>query len=175
MEYIIEKDNHYPNGVHDGQTSQVFELMFDKKCWYKPIDSENDYNKVFGWSYGILPRRIDDEIKPAHHYNSIRIGWRPVPDSKGCIEVSIYVYEDGVRRVSEVGLLLDVEREYLGKLYYELNDVEVPGRIYLEIHRAGIISMEYSANPTKGYILNPYFGGNAPAPKTMTINLKKLS
>lgn len=156
-------------GVHAFKTKQKIRVKFSKECLYKPLDFENDYNKLYGWSYGL------------HHKNSIRVCWRPyVPPgahweffNPNKIELCIYVYEDGVRKISEHTLVIDVERFYDFTLDYE---PEMNGRIslwYFDVMHVGITTV-YTTKPCIGYELFPYFGGSDPAPNDMDIELDKL-
>ena len=169
--YTIKTGNHSASGlhfgVHFGIKGQSYKVNFSKECLYAPLDWENDYNKLCGWSYGM------------HHANSIRIGWRPfmplgssilhyTPTS---IELCIYVYENHTRRLSEKTLVVNVERGYTLDLKY----ITETNTVLLNVPELGnSTSMDYVSKPFLGYRLYPFFGGNIASPKNMTIELHKL-
>lgn len=169
MKYTINKGEFYSSPIHFGihlrKTKEKFKVKFSKECLYTPIDWENDYNKLIGWSYGL------------HHKNSIRIGWRPCNNSAQ-IELCIYIYENGVRKISDNTLIINVDTEYEFTLEYE---VDFDNRITLSYPRPMNGYKQYTAirmytniKPCMGYNLYPYFGGNNPSPNKMTIELNRL-
>jgi hypothetical protein len=112
MWYKIKKGLHraFPLslGIHKGKTSESYEVIFDESCRYIP-DAEGDWNKLVGWSYGILPKikfefesissdGIDWKINfiPAHHIYSTRIAWRYLIETDN-IELCNYHYFEGKR------------------------------------------------------------------------------
>lgn len=170
--YLIKKGNHYASGlhfgVHFGITEQKYKVRFSKECLYQPLDWENDYNKLCGWSYGM------------HHKNSIRVCWRPLFGSESnnrvisdvaMIELCVYVYENGVRKISEKTLVVNAEQYYEFHLKYDTSI----NTLLLNFPQLGNgISMNYNTKPTCGYRLYPFFGGNLPSSKDMNIKLDKL-
>ena len=176
-------------GLHTGTTEETCKVKFSKECLYNPIDRENDYNKLCGWSYGILPVKHQPHFsaKPdfrlfgvdyvwAHHYNSIRVAWRP--KNKHNIELAWYTYQEGIRTTS--GLLSNIGAD---KDHYICIQREIQGRgfrLFLynnkELSGMPLLSSLYAIiiKPTWGYRLFPYFGANNPAPHDMSIELERL-
>lgn len=170
-EYKLKKGNFRSSGLHIGlhigTTEETYKVKFSKECLYTPIDWENDWNKLCGWSYGM------------HHKNSIRVCWRPqMVDGldfnnqlTGNIELCIYVYENSVRLISEKTLVVGAEKEYEFTLKHNIFD----NSIVLNFPQLGNgTSMRYTTKPSWGYRLFPYFGGNNPAPHDMSIELERL-
>ena len=169
--YTIEKNNHSANGlhfgVHFGIKEQKYSVRFSTECLYAPLDWENDYNKVCGWSYGM------------HHNNSIRVCWRPwIPEgvateffTPNMLEVCIYVYENGTRKISQKTLLLNVEQAYEFTLKY---DTDINTIIANFPSLGNSMSIDYHTKPFIGYRLYPYFGGNKPALFKHKINVERL-
>lgn len=169
--YLIKQGNHYASGlhfgVHFGITEQKYRVRFSKECLYTPLDLENDWNKLCGWSYGM------------HHKNSIRVCWRPyVKDNKffslfECkeIELCIYVYQDGKRLISNTTVTVEVDKEYDFRLKYDVasNMVSI-----FDLGIIGLCPIRYYTKPSCGYRLYPYFGGNLPSPQNMNIELTRL-
>ena len=169
--YLLKKGNHYASGlhfgVHFGITEQQYKIRFSKECLYTPLDWENDYNKLCGWSYGM------------HHTNSIRVCWRPyVPVgvdynliTPTLIELCIYVYENSTRKISQKTLLVDVEKDYDFDLKYDTST----NTILLNFPQLGnSILLYYITKPTWGYRLYPFFGGNGASPQDMNVTVQKL-
>jgi len=167
-EYIIKKGNHYASGlhfgVHFGITEQKYRVRFSKECLYQPIDWENDYNKLCGWSYGM------------HHNNSIRVCWRPyvsgVDTLLNQIELCIYVYENGIRKVSEDTIVVNVEQDYDLSLSYDNNGTVLS--VYSDSKLLDRIIDYYNLKPTWGYRLYPYIGGQNVASVDTKIELERL-
>lgn len=172
--YLLKKGNHYASGlhfgVHFGIKEQQYKIRFSKECLYIPLDWENDYNKLCGWSYGM------------HHTNSIRVCWRPAVSTvlheafPTQIEVCIYVYEAGIRKISEATLLLDVDKDYELDLalHAAYRDV-VPQRVYLNVKDSNNgLMLDYATTPKWGYRLYPFFGGNGASPQDMNVTVQKL-
>ena len=162
MRHTIKKGKHdaseWAFGIHRGTRSEVWEVEFNNSNLYEPLDHEHDWNKLCGWSYG------------RHHNNSIRAGWRSAGEQ---IELCLYLYEDGQRRTSEKTILVPVRSKLTLELEYSNSRVMMTVAGFGHLWEA-TISMPYTAKPTWGYYLFPYFGGNAPAPNDMFINLKRL-
>lgn len=167
--YKIKKGNHSASGlhfgVHFGITEQTYKIRFSKECLYQPLDWENDYNKLCGWSYGM------------HHNNSIRVCWRPfIPEgavfyNPSLLEICIYVYENKVRKISQKTLLLNVEQDYEFTLKYD-RDINTIIANFPSLGNS--MSIDYHTKPFIGYRLYPYFGGNLPASQNHTVTVSKL-
>lgn len=154
----INKGDHYCSGwsiggVHTGITSQKFMVSFSDSCKIRPTQADcvNDWNKLFGFSYGM------------HHSNSLRLAWRALPS--GMIKIASYVYEGGrvkytafatvaVNTAFEAGISYDVDS---GIVYFHAADKQ--------------ITEKFTKSPSWGYYLKPYYGGNCPAPATIQITL----
>lgn len=165
MWYKIKQGRHraYPLSleIHTGKTREDYIVKFDESCLYEVLDWEDDTNKLAGWSYGI------------HTKNSIRVGWRPSRINKGRIELSLYIYDSGIRTMHTVGEV-DVNKEYriVLEVFHKLANLYVVGIIPEE--RSLFEQVEVSMIPKWGYNLGCYFGGNMESPKDMKIWIKKL-
>lgn len=172
MWYTIKEGRHRASplslGLHLGREEDTYEVMFDESCRYDLGDIDQlDYNKLFGWSYGM------------HHNNSIRVGWRYNLYQEQ-IELVLYMYKDGQR----------VDMEYLHTVFVPLNT-----KIKIRLTNAwgkpalAIFSKTYSKytidmadyklipeyKPTWGYNLGLYFGGDKPAPHDMKVWMRRVS
>jgi hypothetical protein len=151
---------------------EVKRVIFTKSCLYIP-EKERDWNKLFGWSYGL------------HHNNSVRIGWRAgvnyyeedtrgdaVPVLSYDIELCLYLYQDGHRYVYPLPTNIDIEKGYMIEL--EVKDKEV--QVIVTLDNKKIIDRTVSTPKLKttwwGYKLFPYFGGQEKAPHNMVIYLR---
>lgn len=152
---IIKKGTHapfrFPCLVTEART--VFLVSFTESCKYEIGDDQSDINKLFGVGHF-----------PHHHKNSVRFGWRWVPDL-GKIEVLAYYYIDGKRMDRHM-----VYVEIGERLVYEING---EGNFYsLIIH--GSTYLDIPLKPCKvGYLLQTYFGGNQTAPHDIEIEINK--
>jgi hypothetical protein len=194
--YIFKQDKYYPNGlhlgVHFGFTEQRYKVNFSKECLYSLLNWENDWNKLCGWSYGLLPVRHKEGYSSspdfrlfgvdyvwAHHYNSIRICWRAKEDK---IELCIYTYEKGIRKTIDAThldgkMLLDVDKDInLTLNHFSANGIIMLSNLSKEFGDNSVLSL-YSTldvKPCLGYRLFPVFGGNDRTPHQMSINLERL-
>ncbi len=159
---IIKKDTHsnwWDFALHLGKTNMSRTVIFTESCLYK-ADSENDWNKLFGFSYGM------------HHQNSYRAAWRVHPEDNKVIELGIYTYNNGTRFYQAIGNC------------YVNNSVD----IILQIHKdrcmmrtkdedghinRGQIDYGKNIKPRPGYYLFPYFGGQAKASHDMTFLFRR--
>lgn len=138
-------------------------VRFDHNCEYDlgPDIYQLDINKLFGVGYF-----------PGHHTHSARIGWRWSKD-KEVIEIFGYVYDGGVRKVVFIG---DCKRNtwYQITIFVDAHayNFELTNR-YTYTKTAKII-LEHRRFAYIGYGLNPYFGGDRPAPHKMTLETSKL-
>lgn len=186
MNFLIHKGKHSNQGlnvgIHLGKTRTRYKVLFGSNCIYDKINWENDWNKLCGFSYGILPwqkqitftgaRNIGDteifEWTAAHHKNSIRIGWRPSL-WKQCVDLCLYIYEDNVLRISEDVIPISIN------MVYDINLSYKDGLIRLTaVNDKQTIEMKANFNPSIGYNMYPFFGGNEPAPHNINIHLKEI-
>lgn len=120
-------------------------------------DGENDFNKLFGFNFGILP-----------HKNSIRVGWRPVRDYSNQYELTPYVYIDGIRqsfqsfRVEE-GVPIAITIKYNWKEKYWTLSIIAPEKDFVTN-----IEIPFS---NFAYLHSPYVGGQG----TLNRNISILS
>lgn len=140
-------------GPHFGTTSQKFRVMFDSNCSIRPTSTDcmNDWNKLFGFSYGM------------HHSNSLRLAWRALPN--GMIRIASYIYEGGRVKINtiatitvntffDMGITYDPDNR---KVYSFVNELQIED--------------SFSKSVSWGYYLKPYHGGNCPAKETIKITL----
>lgn len=169
-----------PKWFHTGKSEFEGVFNFDESCIYNFSDigdTERDINKLFGLSYGILPRFTSGNLIPAHHINSIRIGWRPKRSIRGHdhIEIFLYWYENGIRKQKSISGLPVPDTDYYIRVAIEGNKLEylVADLQYAFDISDGIVDVDLPTNKW-GYMLYPYFGGNAPAPWKMKIKLDNI-
>lgn len=193
MQYTIQQGRHHswlPTlGLSTGELE--FEVSFDESCLYKPLDWEHDYNKLVGFSCGFLPKKIDGEWEPHHHWNSFRICWRPYVNEQELahlrrlmelgmsydvaldylpmpteIELVGYFYENGVRRIEPLGRVVP-GYVLTGKIL--ANDII--GHMAIQLNTRWYYYEHTLPASFLGYKLGPYFGGTEPAPHRMSLRL----
>ena len=164
---------------HTGVEEISAVVNFDKSCVYKFSDigdKEGDINKLFGVSFGILPRLNSKGLIPAHHINSLRIGWRPIHSRRQkCIELFLYWYLNGERGFKSITKLPLPGSNYDIRIAFGDGVIEylVADTDHTFVIAEGQQEIAFPANRW-GYVLYPYFGGNAPAPWGMKIKLDKI-
>ena len=158
MKFTFKKGKHSPRewwqmrGLQFSN-SMSYKVRFDKSCRYDKLSIERDINKLFGFSWNTFD----------HHDNSVRFGWR-YNNILGKIEIFKYCYKNGVR-VATWLKAIDLNQTIELKL-------QVSGTIcYFVIGNSFIDSIDMEQNFNYGVKLRPYFGGNTPAPHTMTLRL----
>jgi hypothetical protein len=142
---------HYKKVKHKKVVTFYQDSIYDTKV------VGHHFNKLFGFSYLY------------HHWNSVRIGWRPLRDR---IELCFYLYKDGnlIEVPINFSLIIGVSYEIslIVKETYVIILIEDP---------ISKITFSYTYNikykPTFGYMLYPYFGGNPKAPNDILIVLEK--
>lgn len=154
----IKKGSNYCSGwslgtMHSGITSQKFSVMFSDSCKIRPTSSNcaNDWNKLFGFSYGM------------HHTNSLRLAWRALPS--GIIKIASYIYENGKMRYDAFATTPVLTMQEMGITYDTDNNT-----VYFHCGEQ-IIVQSFNKAPSWGYYLKPYYGGDCPAPETVQITL----
>ena len=152
---------------HFGITEMERTVIFSDSCLYVDKSGENDWNKVFGFSYG------------NHHKNSIRVGWRCSKPNK--LSLGLYYYINGKRNHFAVKEI-KTNTPYTVKLKVTQSDISIAVSKFNEPTQ--IIYAKYKVEPkfgtmfTKltpkwGYYLYPYFGGQEKAPYDMKIRIFK--
>lgn len=142
-------------------------IRFDSSCIYAIGEDQSDWNKLFGFSLGLLPHGFTRSM----HYNSIRFGWRYNPDSNK-IEVGPYYYVNGLRCYPENSfhkiMSIDIGKDYLFSIYrFDTYAYLILGAVGDETFYKWKISV---GNKKKLGFTGPFFfGGNKKAPHKITI------
>jgi hypothetical protein len=134
-----------------------FIAVLDSSCIYTTVNPANqaDINKLYGFS----------DNGTHHQTNSARFGWNW---ENGVMHLHAYCYVSGVRTHKELGtvsLNLPVEC-----------GIEVqPGRYIFTLNgQKDTIARTSTDTVADGYMLQPYFGGDEPAPHDITIKIKEI-
>lgn len=155
--FTIRKGNHYSQGWSLSspfitRSEMVFDVLFSESCMKLPgkPECDGDFNKLFGWSYGW------------HHSNSLRIGWRVDPNKPDSIRLVLYLYENGKRRTKGFVNIFHSAFYRLGLRHNHQDNT-----IIAWCDQRQIMDKWNGSRPAPGYGLNPYYGGDCPAPETM--------
>lgn len=171
MIYTISKGKHYPEGhnlagyalggPHLGLLTMTKTVVFTPSCLSLPNrpDCDNDWNKLFGWSYGW------------HHSNSIRVAWKPPLDKAGVIRIGFYIYERGKVRYAGMGNI-KVDLEYDISITHDDLTNTLSYRIRNSTYDRQLSTPWRGIKKCAGYRLGLYYGGNCPAPNDMEIYIK---
>jgi len=149
---------------------------FWRDCAYKLTENYDQINKLAGQSFKLFPwyDKFDKTIRPGHHKESVRFGWRCTDGHT--IEIMAYAYINGSRRFKSLGFVEPESWFHLNfketSSYYAFKLIDDDGNTSLaKFKKEGV---------KKGFLglfinrLYPYFGGKIAAPHSMTISLKYL-
>lgn len=160
-EFIIPAGQHYasPKLMETLETNHVaFRATFDESAQYVLSDPslQSNVNKLMGFS----------DCNAHHHENSARFGWRWYENR---LEIHAYCYIDSIR-VHELIATVNPNEENVYEIVREANAYIffINGEKKTEISRA------QSCSEGVSYKLYPYFGGSAPAPHDVHINIKMI-
>lgn len=149
-------------------------VCFRENCTYRLTENYDQINKLIGQSFKILPwyDKFDNKMRPGHHKNSFRVGWRCVDGET--IELLAYVYIDGARRHKT---LLSVKPETWTHIEFSESEKKYTFIAMSEDGEGSIV--DFDKTTTKKEILGlfihrlyPYFGGRVSAPHDMRIDIK---
>jgi hypothetical protein len=152
--FTIPAGGHFAKRLHLslllGNTYIAFKAKFYENCIYEPMRVPEQINKLYGMSYGL------------HHRCSARIGWRS--DGRR-IEILSYLYSAPRIRVFESMGFIDAEQWHTFTIRRDHK------MVYLTMDRQQPRAYALKAPFPIGYRLFPYFGGEYPAPHTMSIEV----
>lgn len=155
--YTIPRGKHYSVGFRPGlvigRTRLKFRAWFGPSCIYVPQQNPGQVNKLYGMSFGL------------HQNHSARIGWRS--DGKG-IELFAYLYLGP--RDRRIEPLLHVATE----IWTTFEIFRRKKMILITVNESLERQYFLKAPSRWGYTLYPYFGGDLPAPHTMSIKIEVL-
>lgn len=172
--------NDFPS-ISDGNCFDGIFIFTDSCVYDLKGDDQYDWNKLCGFSMGLLPRIFNGKLVKPMHYNSARFGWRWNLD-KQCIEVGPYLYKYGVRMYPELNdfktLDLKLNQEYrftiqLSEYHAYLSNgkyksvvfkiYEGYNCIYKQEVNFGMVGTNFNWNAV------PIFGGSLKAPHKVQI------
>ena len=135
-------------------------VLFNNSCAYDIEVDQEDINKLCGISFGGV------------HNNSARFGWR-YNKHENKIELLAYCYENGIRlntidNEKSLGFL-ELNKQYDIRLIVGLRAYFFCIKGYPEV-----LQLKENKNGRLGFYSRPFFGGNKPAPHSITIKLKTL-
>lgn len=162
--------NWFPERNRDGFVAKV---LFHHNCVYRLTDNYDQINKLTGQSFRLFPfyDKKSKSIKPGHHKDSVRFGWRCLDGGK--IQLLAYVYINGERKYKE---LLSVGTGEWVHLKFSETDKFYSFRAMDENGETSVAKFKKEGSK-KGFIglfinrLYPYFGGKKAAPHNMQIEL----
>jgi hypothetical protein len=134
-----------------------FIAKFDSSAIYSTVNPDNqlDINKLYGFS---------DNNSLSHQQFSARFGWRW---SDNALRLFGYVYNNGIRDSKELGIVqIGAENSC---------SIKVNPKSYVFTLNGTVDSLPRTSTTAKatGYKLYPYFGGDEPAPHTISIWIKE--
>jgi hypothetical protein len=160
IQYTIKKGEHFSdkNFYKETQYRKLsFLAKFDSSAVYSTADTANqqDINKLYGFA----------DNNNLHHINSARFGWRWYNQR---LEIFAYVYVNRLLLHKIVGIArLNTEEQF---------SIEVLPEKYIFRFNNIIEEMPRFSKDSLaiGYKLYPYFGGDEPAPRDISIFIKEF-
>ncbi len=133
-----------------------FQAILDSSCIYTSTNPVNqaDINKLYGFADSTF-----------HHQNSARFGWNWM---NGQMHIHAYCYADSVRAYKELGTVaLNTP--------FDCSIAVLPGQ-YIFTFNGKKDTMLRGVQDTvaRGYMLQPYFGGDEPAPHLVKIKIREV-
>lgn len=160
IKYTIQKGEQYSDkSVYEAVKYQQlsFSVRFDSSAIYQTVLASNqaDINKLFGFS----------DNNAQHHQFSARFGWRW---SNNALRLFGYIYNKSVMSFKELGTVsIGTENSCSIKVNKDTYVFTVNGK-------ETTMPRESTTATAEGYKLYPYFGGDEPAPHTISIWIKEL-
>ena len=159
--YTICRGCHYSSFIpspHTGVKTVSGKITFHSDCAYTLTDVAcvNDVNKAYGFGYGL-----------DHKKWSIRLGWR-VHDN-GKLELFNFSHVNSKitqKRLGTAKVFFDYDTPYSFSI---TNNTDIKKSIVTVGNYSATVDFDYA--PTAGFYLKPYFGGDCPAPHSMTIDI----
>ncbi|MCW3073413.1 MAG: hypothetical protein JWP69_482 [Flaviaesturariibacter sp.] len=160
VKYTIKAGEHFcdKSDFKIVETDELkFMVRFDSSAIYQTVNSSNqdDINKLYGFS--------DNNMQ--HHQFSARFGWRW---SAGALRLFGYIYNNSIvasKEISAIPIGADV--------VCNLQVTATHYRFMVGNLKDSLPRLSTTAK-AKGYQLYPYFGGDEPAPHTVSIWIKPL-
>ena len=134
------------------------EVIFTDSCAYE-VHEPSLVNKLFGFCFNL-----------GVHKNSIRFGWTYVPEVS-LIYLYAYIYENGKLHKTKIGSC-SLNSKHTYEIYFAIQTKTV----IFYIDRENVFSYKFDASaklPCFYTSLTPYFGGNTPAPHTISLLFSK--
>lgn len=160
MTYTIKKGKHRAKPLMFGlflKKKLSYRVSFDTSAKYFIGQDQDDTNKLFG--IGFFPH---------HHKESARFGWR-YNENLNRIEILAYCYVNGNRIID---LITTVPFHVSHKMELLISKRNFVFTVYKELPM--VLVIEHNRHKKIGYRLGCFFGGNQPAPQTITIEMKKV-
>ena len=161
MTRTVTKGHHrfsgwFPPRVYVGDPPSVrWDVKFDRSCTViEPGPDSRDWNKCVGLSFGL------------HTREAARFGWRGTGSG---VEVCAYLTEGGANNgLQATAYPIDVDARHMMELRPRMRVNSIDCSLFLD---GVLIGVSVHPNAGWGYRLNPYFGGNLPAPVDMSIDV----
>jgi hypothetical protein len=159
--FLIRTGEHYasPRLVEQFSSGKLaFKAKFDQSAMYDLGDPslQSNHNKLMGFS----------DCNSQHHANSARFAWRWYNNE---LQIWAYCYVNSVR-VEEFVATVNLNKEYL----YEIAVTPADYVFYLDGERKAAVPKAQICSEGLSYLLYPYFGGTAPAPHDVRIEIHIL-
>lgn len=160
--FVIKKGDHYANPrlVESLQSqSLIFEARFNSNAKYEMENAslQSNINKLFGFA----------DCNSMHHDNSARFGWAWYHDR---MEIYAYCYVNSQRKTQLIGTVNLNE--------YNRYEIQITKDSYVfKLNHENPYTVKRGNTCQEGvyFMLWPYFGGEAPAPHDVAIDIKMIS
>jgi hypothetical protein len=160
--FVVKKGDHYanPRMVESLQSQTlIFQARFNSTAKYdlENASSQSNINKLFGFA----------DCNSLHHDNSARFGWAWYHDR---LEIYAYCYVNSQRKSQFIGVVNLNE--------YNRYEIQITNDNYIfKLNNETPYTVQRGNTCKEGlyYMLWPYFGGDAPAPHDVSVDIKMTS
>lgn len=163
MKFIIFKGMHYAFPLyiwpHFNVKEAHFKVHLSEAHWYpREAVGKTGINKLPGLGYGF-----------DHHKHSVRLGWQPDFNDKGCKKIKLHAYwydsyEDDYQE--QYLCSVDAGTDFWYTIYVRSKEyvMEVEGVKF---------NIKKDHNIAWGFWMRPYFGGESKAPRTLVSKIRR--
>jgi hypothetical protein len=194
MKVRINKNCHLASNQFTGLRLNLFGtgtmaamISFGKDAIYetKDVVNQDDWNKLFGASWGLFPLAKQFQMK----INSSRWSWRWKPELE-CFQVAPYVHQNGMTIWAELGNFPIINLKVDEKIFLIVNpqqDKQIVNFRYSKSIRSSFLhtypviddfqtfSFSQSIPSLAGFSAPGYFGGDEKAPKQIIYSFEKVN
>jgi hypothetical protein len=160
--YTVLKGKHYSIPPYKSITfsnSRTYKITLNNAEYNHHNQDQFDFNKLIGLSYNSTD----------HHKDSFRLGhyWDPINNEH---VLAAYIYKNGHRMMAKMLRLKQYEKTFYLKWMVRHNKVTM---MVYNSRTSASYAVTFDKDYSWGLTLQPYFGGNLPAPHNWSVQVKR--